>query len=160
MCGCTYDTEFVSQSEIEQVMEAEEEEIPVETEPYELPTDEAGMLVCPKHGKRRYGWRSVGRHHEWDGWNPLQVERFVVFGEIPTFKATPLVRPKHDERMNQDPERVYFTIKQSRNPNGTERVVTDREITQDMKDDARRRLDLFDRTGWEVRDAQVKSIWD
>ena len=45
-------------------------------------TDEDGMLTCPIHGHRRYGYLSTGRDHSMDGWSPWRVERWQVFGEI------------------------------------------------------------------------------
>ena len=49
------------------------------TMPFEIKTDETGFLVCPEHGRRRYGWMShrkvPKKAYPFDPENPTFVSR-------------------------------------------------------------------------------------
>ena len=73
-------------------------------------------MVCPTHGMRRYGWRSLptmdtpaGRrpNFRFAGYTPLEVERIVFFGEEPPEKLVVLeFHRENDKRDNRDPEGI------------------------------------------------------
>ncbi len=69
--------------------------------------DGEGMLICPEHNQRRYGWRSTGRDHKHDFMTPFQYERWRVFGEPPVtaVKIQPPASPNMKD--NRDPELVW-----------------------------------------------------
>lgn len=69
--------------------------------------DQDGMLVCPEHARRRYGWRSNGKNHARDGWTPLEVEQALIFDLMPSRPPIEIHHPKEDWRDNRDPELVW-----------------------------------------------------
>ena len=109
-------------------------------------SDDDGMLTCPVHGERRYGWRSTGRDHSMDGWSAWRVERWQVFGEIYPDPTCEVHAP---------------TSVNMRNPDDVANWLADENGYQPTKlhprhaAAARERLDLWDRRGFEIRDAQV-----
>jgi hypothetical protein len=125
LCGCTQDV----------------------TDP-EFHHDDGGMITCPDHGQKRYGWRSVGRDHSYDRLTPYEFERWALFGEIP--QRPPDGDGLHtveDRRDNRDPVAVFEMAQDGRHVGSYQ---PDPPFSQDHIDYTRRRLDLKDRTGWPV----------
>jgi hypothetical protein len=80
-----------------------------------------------------------------DGWPALKVERWVVFGET---LPVPEIHVHAPESINmREPDDVANWIGQKIDPDPAEIALAAEE--------ARKRLDLWDRTGFEIRDAQV-----
>jgi hypothetical protein len=127
--------------------------------------DDEGFVVCSIHKVRRYGWQSTGRDHSLDGLTPLQVEGWEVFGFTPirdTFEPHPAVE---DRRDNRDPEELWleggsWILADIRDGKvfTEDAIKAQAEMRQYQSEAARKRLDLIDRTGWEIRDMQVEGI--
>lgn len=86
-----------------------------EVDSIEFHSDESGMIVCPTHLQRRYGWRSTGRNHQIDGWTPVEVERYALFGTVAPVSVTNFTKPvSPDMRDNRDPLAVYASTRVAR----------------------------------------------
>jgi hypothetical protein len=123
LCGCTQDV----------------------TDP-EFHHDDGGMISCPDHNQRRYGWRSVGRDHSYDRLTPYEFERWALFAEIPQDEPIIVLLPEGlDRRDNRDPVEVFSAGQDGKHVGAYQ---SDPPFSQDHIDYTRRRLDLKDRTGW------------
>lgn len=132
MCGCTVD---------------------VDTD-LTLKYDSEGFLVCPDHGHRRYGWRSVGRDHSLDGLSALEVEGWQVFGLVPLPRQPEIHPAKEDRRDNRDPAEHWYMEGASIMKSLMVDVSTEMSDSEraHAAQEARKRLDLKDRTGWPISD--------
>jgi hypothetical protein len=84
----------------------------------EVSTDREGFLVCVHHNERRYGWhslptdvRSTFPDYSFSAWTPLEIEKLIVWGELPK-EPVYLLRPSEtpDTRDNRDPEILGYEI--------------------------------------------------
>lgn len=115
--------------------------------------DEEGFVICPFHGQRRYGYLSAGRDHSRDGWTPLQLEHWELYGIAPVLGTFEAHAAPQDRRDNRDPEEVARKVQI---PHGSYQRNLEREMDkQGAGELARIRLDLFDKSGYEIRDTQV-----
>lgn len=122
--------------------------------------DEEGMLICSIHRQRRYGWRSVGRDHTRDRLTPLEIEALDLWGLV-ILRPDPAIglHTVEDIRDNRDPQEVWETeglhiVRGIRSGFHKTVELSEGERNQ-VASNARKRLDLMDRTGWEIRDMQV-----
>ena len=76
--------------------------------------DDEGFMVCPWHGARRYGWRSVpaspnhpGPKSGYMSMTPLEIERRKYYGKsIPKKKELKIDSNAPDLRDTRDPEEL------------------------------------------------------
>ena len=78
-----------------------------------LPTDAEGFVVCPGHGQRRYGWRSLPidpvsgfQDYSFSHWTPLQIEKFMLYGVKPERSPFRTNTTTEDRRNNSDPQEI------------------------------------------------------
>lgn len=88
------------------------------TEPGEDPQytsrrfDDEGFMICPEHGERRYGWRSIpasnnhpGMKHPYMSMSALEIERRMMFGKpIPKTRPLQIKSTAPDLRDYRDPQ--------------------------------------------------------
>lgn len=127
-----------------------------------LTFDDEGLLICPEHGLRRYGYLSTGRNHKLDGLTPFQLEGHLIFGHPAEhnvgFEIRDVVGP--DMRDNRDPSREDIDwlgdLHEIRLLKGAETRDSDYDEVQRVKSarEARERLGLSDKTGWPVHDGR------
>lgn len=117
-------------------------------------TDSDGMLICAIHNQRRVGWRSKGRDHSRDGLTDFEIEQQDLWGITPYREPVKVLNPAvEDRRDNRDPQEV---ARKMQIPHGSYERNLHREMDKAAAGDAaRQRLDLWDRRGFEIRDAQV-----
>lgn len=117
--------------------------------------DGESFIVCPEHSVRRYGWRSIGRNHSMASLSAIQVERSVVFGEIPAVheNTNTFIPTVPDMRDNRDPEIAWVT--QESRPYIVGPQLHDEDFDEAQRhrsaQEARKRLGL--------RDLRDTSLW-
>lgn len=85
--------------------------------------DAEGFVICGEHGQRRVAWRSLPTISTPNGdtfdyslsrYSPLQIERFLITGEIPARKLAKVEAGSEDRRDNRDPAAVWAIEKHRR----------------------------------------------
>lgn len=100
-----------------------------------ISVDGEGFIQCAIHRQRRYGWRSLPtlpglnfNRWEFSSCTPLEIEEFVVFGQLPRFKKCEFVsRESEDRRDNRDPQTLVVSCHNIRRG--------DRVLTRSRDDD-------------------------